>query len=143
MTVAFGTSTPTSMTVVATSTSSSPARKRVITASFSRRRQPPVQQAEPEPGQLVGGQPLVRLLGAGHLELLALLDQRADHVGLVSCRDLGRGCPPMPAPPARARSRERVTIVWRAAGWQLVDDADVEVAVDGHRRACAGSASRS
>ena len=36
ITVAFGTSTPTSMTVVATSTSSSPARNWCITASFSR-----------------------------------------------------------------------------------------------------------
>jgi hypothetical protein len=35
MTVAFGTSTPTSITVVATSTSTSPARKAAITASFS------------------------------------------------------------------------------------------------------------
>ena len=35
MTVAFGTSTPTSMTVVATSTSSAPARKAAIVASFS------------------------------------------------------------------------------------------------------------
>ena len=35
ITVAFGTSTPTSITVVAMSTWSSPARKRPITASFS------------------------------------------------------------------------------------------------------------
>ena len=35
--LAFGTSTPTSMTVVATSRSTAPSLKRVITTSFSRR----------------------------------------------------------------------------------------------------------
>ena len=44
MTVAFGTSTPTSMTVVATSTSSCPARNSPIVASFSSGLDPAVEQ---------------------------------------------------------------------------------------------------
>ena len=51
MTVAFGTSTPTSMTVVATSTSISPAAKRRITSSFSSRGSRPCSDVEAQPGQ--------------------------------------------------------------------------------------------
>ena len=88
ITVAFGTSTPTSMTVVATSTSSSPARNAVHRRLLLGRRHPPVQQPEAQAGQLAGRQPLERLLGRRDLELLALLDQRAHDVGLAPGGDL-------------------------------------------------------
>ena len=90
MIVAFGTSTPTSITVVATSTSSSARAEQLHRHLLLGRRQPPVQQAEPEPRELAGGEALVGLLGRRHLELLALVDQRADHVRLTSGRDLSR-----------------------------------------------------
>ena len=84
ITVALGTSTPTSITVVAISTWSSPARKRPITASFSADGQPAVEQAEPQTGQLGGLEAGEGLLGRRDLELVALPDQRAHDVGLAT-----------------------------------------------------------
>ena len=97
------------------------------------RRQPAVQQPEPEPRQLAGGEPLVGLLGRRHLELLALVDQRAHDVGLAPGRRPRRARRPTPPPraadPVRPLGHDR-----RAARRQLVEHAHVEVAVDGHRR---------
>jgi hypothetical protein len=86
--VALGTSTPTSMTVVATSTSSSPDRNRAITLLLGRRHRP-CSSPSRRPGELAVRRALVGLLGRGDLELLGLLDQRAHHVGLAAGGDLG------------------------------------------------------
>ena len=136
ITVAFGTSTPTSITVVATSTSSSPARNAAIVASLSRRRHPPVQQPEPQPAQLAGLQPLVRLLGRADLELLAT-PRSAGTRRTPGGRPRPRRAP---APTPRPRSsglgpaHHLASCDRRAARRQLVEHRHVEVAVDGHRR---------
>ena len=116
MTVALGTSTPTSITVVATSTSSSPRAEPVHRRLLLGRRQATVQQPEPQAAQLAGRQPLERLLRRRHLELLALVDQRTHHVGLSARRPPRRGRRPTPRPPAAARSAHCVTIGVRPGG---------------------------
>ena len=82
MIVAFGTSTPTSITVVATSTSSSPVLERPHHLAPLGRLQPPVQQADPVAGELGAPQALRLLLGRARQAGLGRLDQRADDVGL-------------------------------------------------------------
>ena len=83
ITVALGTSTPTSITVVATSTSRPPERNRAMAFSFSPGVTRPCSSPSREPRQLAGLQALEGLLGRPHLELLALVDERADDVGLA------------------------------------------------------------
>ena len=58
MTVAFGTSTPTSITVVATSTSTSPALNASKIEAFSAGGEASVQEGEPQPFELAGLQAL-------------------------------------------------------------------------------------
>ena len=116
ITVALGTSTPTSITVVATSTSSSPARKRSIVASFSADGIRPWSSPSRRPRQLAGGQPLERLLGRRHLELLALLDERAHDVRLTAGRHLGAHVGPRRGLHRADRSAHCVSIGVRPGG---------------------------
>ena len=93
---------------------------------------PPVEEAEAQPAQLVLGEAGERLLGRRHLELLGVLDQRADDVGLATGGDLGAHGVPRQRLIERADGTDRLDR--RAPRRQLVEDADVEVAVHGHRR---------
>ena len=113
ITVALGTSTPTSMTVVATSTSIVPARKRSMTASLSAPAMRPCSRPRREPGELAAGHVSSSKVSCGRarLELLGLLDQRAHDVGLAAGRHLGRA----PCVPHRRRSAVRV-VARRALG---------------------------
>ena len=77
-----------------------PAERTPSSASFSAERQAAVQQPEPQAVQLAVRQPLEGLLGRRHLELLALVDQRAHHVRLAARRRLRRARRPTPRPPA-------------------------------------------
>ena len=98
MTVAFGTSTPTSMTVVETSTWISPREKAPIASSFSALFIRPWSRPTRTPGRAAAHsrRGLGRRLHV--LELLRLLDERVDDVGL----------PPLARPPAsRASSTSR------------------------------------
>ncbi len=79
MIVAFGTSTPTSITVVATSTSSSRALKRPIRSRRSRGAKLSVQAPDAQAAQLGAAEPLGLLLGRARLDRLRLGDERADH----------------------------------------------------------------
>ncbi len=132
ITVAFGTSTPTSITVVATSTSISPARNAAMIASRSLAGTCPCISAEPQPVQMTRFEFVVGFDGRRRLDLVGALDQRAHHVRLTPGRDLFAHHVPRDglfelAP--RPGSDDR-----RAAGRQLVEHRDVEVAVDRHRR---------
>ena len=84
MIVAFGTSTPTSITVVATSTSSSPRLEARHQLAPFRRPQAAVQQPDAVAAQLAALEPLGLLLGGARDARLRLLDQRADDVGLAA-----------------------------------------------------------
>ncbi len=88
ITVALGTSTPTSITVVATNTSRRPGRKVSMTASFSTAGIRPWSSPTRSPDSSPAVELLAGLLGRPGLELLALVDQRADHVGLTAGGDL-------------------------------------------------------
>ena len=131
MIVAFGTSTPTSITVVATSTSSSPALNRAITLAALGGLQPPVEAADAVPLELGAAQPLGLGLGrAGDLRL-RLLDQRAHDVRLPAVVEM----PPEPPVGLGAavlgdpRGHDRLAVRRRQR-----ELADVEVAVDGQRQ---------
>ena len=89
MTVASGTSTPTSITVVATSTSSVAGPERLHGPLLVGRRQLAVEQADPQPGELVRGQALGLGDRRGGLDPLRSLDQRAHHEGPVAGGHLG------------------------------------------------------
>ena len=101
MIVAFGTSTPTSITVVATRTSSSRALKLAITPRRSAGRQPPVEAADAVAAELGRAEPLGLLLGGARDARLGRLDQRADDVGLA----------PVVEVPAEARVRLGAAVV--------------------------------
>ena len=96
------------------------------------RREPPVEQPEPQPGELTRRQPLAGVERRGDLELLALLDEGADDVGLSAGGDLLAHVGPHPSLGVLALGRAGLDR--GAAGRELVEHADVEVAVDGHRR---------
>ena len=85
MIVAFGTSTPTSITVVATSTSSSRALNCAISSRRSAGRSRPCSRPTRYSAQLGPPQPLGLGLGRARLRGLGLLDQRADDVRLPAC----------------------------------------------------------
>ena len=84
MIVAFGTSTPTSITVVATSTSSSPRLERRHHRAALGGLEPPVDAADPVGAKLVRPQPLRLALGRAGDRRLGALDERADDVGLAA-----------------------------------------------------------
>ena len=90
-----------------------------------------MQQAEAQAAQLVLGEAGEGLLGRGHLQLVGILDQRADDVGLASRRHLGAHRVPRQGLVEWGHGADRLDR--RASGRQLVEDADVEVAVHGHR----------
>ena len=92
----------------------------------------PCSKPEAQPGQLARRQPLVGLLRRGDLQLLALLDERADDVRLAARRHLARTRRPrlgLEQRSGRPAGHDR-----RAARRQLVEHADVEIAVHRHRR---------
>ena len=97
ITVASGTSTPTSITVVATSTSTLTGPELGHDPLLLGRRQLAVEEADAQAGQLGPGQ----AFGFGHhrrgLDPVRPLDQRAHHEGPVPARHLG----PAPAPTPR------------------------------------------
>ena len=108
ITVASGTSTPTSMTVVATSTSSVPGPELGHDPLLLGRRQLAVEQPDPQAGQLRAGQALRLGHHRGGLDPVRSLDQRADHEGPVAGGHLG----PAPAPtPPRPRAGSGATVV--------------------------------
>ena len=78
MIVAFGTSTPTSITVVATSTSSSPLANASMILGARSGPQPAVQAADPEAFELRAAQALRLCLGRLRLDRLGRRDERAD-----------------------------------------------------------------
>ena len=90
MIVAFGTSTPTSITVVATSTSISPAVKAAHDGAALGGLQPAVHAADAESLQLRAPQPLRLVLGGTRDGRLGGLDQRADDVGLAAVAEVAR-----------------------------------------------------
>ena len=136
-----GTSMPTSITLVATSTSASPAANASIASGFSRVRHLAVDQLDALVAELGGAQ----ALGLGgrrlRLERLGLLDQRADHEALAARGDLLADALVGPRP--RARAVDHVGLDRPAAGRQLAQRRSRR----GRRRrsapACAGSAWRS
>ena len=84
MTVAFGTSTPTSMTVVATSTSAVARGERRHRLLLLARAHLAVQQRDPVVGELAAAQPLVLDGRRARRQRLGLLDQRADDERLAA-----------------------------------------------------------
>ena len=102
MTVASGTSTPTSITVVATNTSSSPDRKRVHDLLALGRRHLAVHQAHPQPRQLPRPPAARTPRWRTGLDPRRLLDERADDEGPVSGGDLGAHAVPCLVPAAVA-----------------------------------------
>ena len=130
MIVAFGTSTPTSITVVATSTSSSPSLNWRITSRRSAGLQLPVQQPDAVARELGAAQALGLGLGGAREPRLRLLDQRADDVRLPARVEMHaqprvRRRRALGADPAR---HDRL-----AVGGRLRDLAHREVAVDRQR----------
>ena len=110
ITEALGTSTPTSMTVVETSTSTSPAANRLITASFSSLEQLAVHHLDTQVRQRPGTQLRVQILDCDcrrgftiGIEVLGLAagrasgrDPRADHIRLAAAADLFHDALPGP-----------------------------------------------
>jgi hypothetical protein len=86
---ALGTSTPTSITVVDTSTGISAAGQTVHHRLLLGRRHARMQQADQHAGQRGGAQFGVGGGGVAQVQRLALLDQRADPVHLPALRQLG------------------------------------------------------
>ena len=108
MTVAFGTSMPTSITLVATSTSASPLANASIAACFAFERQLAVDELDPLVAELGGAQPLELHGGRLGLQRLRLLDQRADDEALAPRGDL-LADPLVRARSARGRRRPRTS----------------------------------
>ena len=104
-----------------------------ITSSFSAEVIRPCSSPRRRPASSPARSRSIGLLGRRHLELLGLLDQRAHHVGLAPGRHLRAHGVPRRGVGRAGRSAQRVDDR-RAARRQLVEHADVEVAVDGHRR---------
>ena len=131
MTLAFGTSTPTSITVVVTSTSSVVREERLHHRLLLGGLQLAVQQADAQAGQRPVAQRLFHADGGAHVDLVAVLDDRQHDVGLPALGDL--------------LAHERVRLVaalLRAGGGahrlpprrQVANHRDVEVAVRRQRQ---------
>ena len=88
MIVAFGTSIPTSMTVVATSTSSSRAANASMTTRRSVVASCPCRQPDPEVAELGALKPFCLVLGGAGLDRLGWRHERAHHVGLPARREM-------------------------------------------------------
>ncbi len=91
-----------------------------------------MQQAEAQPGEHPL-QPLVLRGGRRRLEFLGVLDQRADHEGLATRRHLGADQVVRLAFPRRCR-RHHLGTHRDATPRHLVENGDVQVAVQGHRQ---------
>ena len=142
MTVALGTSMPTSMTVVATSTSASPAAKRAIASAFSRGRIWPCSRTTRSSREL-GACAAARTRPWRRAPAAPRTPRRAGRRRTPGARRAApRGCARRPAR-ARARPRRRASSIGRRPLRQLAQRRDVELAVAQQRAACAGSASRS
>ena len=128
---AFGTSMPTSITLVATSTSASPAANAAIASCFRLVRICPWISSTRWSRNSVARQPLG--LGGRRLRLqrLGLLDERADDEALAPLRDLLAD--PLVRAGARAGAVDGVRLDRLAPGRQLAQDRHVEVAVGGQR----------
>ena len=132
ITVALGTSTPTSMTVVATSTSRRPLAELVHGRLLVGRAEAPVQQPEAQALELAGGQLGEGVLGRADLELVGLLDQRGHDVRLAPGGHLAAHRGPhlgLVVLGAGPGGDDRL-----APGGPRADHRDVEVAVDRHGR---------
>ena len=128
--LAFGTSTPTSMTVVATSRSRSPALERAHHGVLAAAGHATVHEPDADAGQ-GGGERRGSLLGGLVAHAFGFVDQRADPVRLAPRAAGGvDACHHFVAPcVGQHHGADR-----RAAGRQLVDDRDVEVGVGRHRQ---------
>ena len=130
MIVAFGTSTPTSITVVATSTSSSPRVNAAIIGSALRRLQPAVDAADAVAAELVRPEALRLVLGRACERRLRALDERADDVRLTAVVEVpAQTVVRLGAPLLRHPGRDDRLPVRRRRG----DLRDREVAVDRER----------
>ena len=143
ITVALGTSTPTSMTVVHTSTSTSPARNAAITASFSSADSRPCISPSRSPAsgplresreQLDHGDRRRTAAADRPASLSVFVDARGDHVGLAPGRDLLDDALPGPVQPLRLLSDEdRVGGDGLTPAGQLAQRRRLQVAVDRQR----------
>ena len=121
------------MTVVATSTSRSPAAEGCHHRLLLGGRQLAVQQPEAQPGELLGGEALVLGRRRGGVDALGALDERAHDVGLTAGRHLVAQALVDARPLERARP-DTGRLDRRAPGGQLPQLRLVEVAVEEHRR---------
>ena len=154
MAVAFGTLTPTSMTVVATRTSASPAANRRITSSLSSggirpcstsTRSPasgPLASCSATPARRAAAVLRVVLLGGllrplllpGLVRLVLVADAGAHHVRLVAVLHLLADAFPGAGEEVRlVLGGDDVAGDRRTAGRELVEDGGLQVAEDGHR----------
>ena len=132
MTVASGTSTPTSMTVVATSTSIAPERNRSMADSFSDPLSWPCRRPEAKVVERSFAQPLVLRDRRRRLHPVRSLDERADDEGSVPRGDLGaHAAEGLLGAELAARP---AGLDGDAPGRQLVQHRHVEVAEEHHRR---------
>ena len=129
MRVALGTSTPTSMTVVATSSWISPSLKRRMVRSLAGAGMRPCTMATLSSGRAAASAAAVSS-AAWIRHLLGFVDERADPICLPSCE---AGSADAHDDFVAPRLGERHGVHRRAARRQLVDDRDVEVGVRRHR----------
>ena len=136
--VAFGTSIPTSITEVATSTSAPPAANAAIASCLARGRIWPCSSTTSKSASSVVAQALVLGGRRAGLERLGLLDERADDEGLAPGPQLLADALVGPRPLALAA--RHMGLDGLAPAGQLPQHGRVEVPVGGEARACAGSA---
>jgi len=129
MTVALGTSTPTSTTVVATRIWASFLRKRCMTSSFSSLERRPCKRPSFSLGKTSRGEALVFFHGGFQLEL-RFFDDGIDDVSLMARGDFA--AEKFQTPGRCCSVVMRVTIGVRA-GRKLVENGNVEVAIEGQR----------
>ena len=132
MTVAFGTSTPTSITVVATSTSSRPTRNRSIVISFSAGVRRPCSSPSRRPvSSPAASRSYVSSADATSSFSLSSISGHTTYACRPAATSLAHVGPHLRLEQRSVRPRRDDR---RAARRQLVEHAHVEVAVDGHRR---------
>ena len=128
--VASGTSTPTSITVVATRMPGAPSAKAAMAASFSAPFIRPCTSPTLSPKPLAGG---IAFLGGGEVDGLALLDQRTDP---IDARAVASARPSRVDHLVEPIERQRAGVDRLAARRLLVETGDIHVAVGGqHQRA--------
>ena len=132
ITVAFGMSTPTSITVVAISRSASPVAEPVHDRLLVLGTHAPVEQVDPQVGEDLGGEAFGFGLGRLDLRAVALVDRGAHDEGLPARGDLAPDEVVGGRPFAGATDGARLDRT--ASRGQLVEDHDIEVAVVGERQ---------